>query len=77
MTTYGEMLRAKGIGFLSKGQTRDRIIQGRDAAGARTKTTVDQLGNEVTEHNNRKDQVDVKIKAPSLRIKTQETRDGA
>lgn len=75
MSTYGEMLRAKGISYLSKGLTKDRVVTGRDAEGKRTKTTIDQLGNETTEHNNSRDQVDVKIKAPHVRVSTKEVRD--
>ena len=61
-----------GIGFLSRGRTRDKVVTGRDAEGNRTKTVIDQAGNEVTEHNNKKDQVDVHIKAPHIRIAAQE-----
>lgn len=75
MPTYGEILRAKNIGVLGRGLSRDKVVEGRDAEGNRTKTIIDQLGNEVTEHNNKKDQVDVLIKAPHVRIGTQEVRD--
>lgn len=75
--TYGESLRAKGIGHLRGGVTRDKVVDGVDSEGARTKTTIDQLGNEVTEHNNSKDQVDVKIVAPTVykTTVTKEVRD--
>jgi hypothetical protein len=49
-------------------RTRDIIREGRDVAGARTKAVTDQLGNTVTEHNNSKDQVDVNIRAPEIRV---------
>ena len=68
MSEYGDRLREKGIAFLSKGLTKDKIVLGRDDEGKRTKTTIDQLGHEVTEHNNNKDQVDVKLKPPTLRF---------
>ena len=75
MSEYGDRLRAKGIAVLSRGLSKDKIVLGRDEAGAKTKTTIDQLGNEVTEHNNKQDQVDVKIKAPHVRVGAQEVRD--
>jgi hypothetical protein len=49
-------------------RTRDIVVDGRDEAGARTKAVTDQLGNTVTEHNNSKDQVDVHIRAPHIRV---------
>jgi len=63
------------IGFLKGGQTKPRVQYGRDAEGARTKATTDELGNTVTEHNNKMDQVDVRIKAPHIRVSSQEVRD--
>lgn len=71
---YGKRLRAKGIAVLSRGLTRDKIEYGRDGEGSRTKATTDELGNTVVEHNNSKDQVDVHIKAPHVKIGTQEVR---
>lgn len=68
MSEYGDRLRAKGVGFLSGGLTKPKIADGRDEAGCRTKSVTDELGNTVVEHNNSKDQVDVKIKAPHVRI---------
>jgi hypothetical protein len=57
-------------------RTRDIVREGRDEAGDRTKAVTDQLGNTVTEHNNSKDQVDVNIRAPEIRLtgETQEIR---
>jgi hypothetical protein len=72
--TYGQILREKGISFLGRGLTKDKIEYGRDADGARTKSTTDELGNTVVEHNNAKDQVDVAINAPQVRLMTQEVR---
>lgn len=77
MATYGEMLRQKGIAYLSRGLTKDKVVVGRDSEGAKTKATTDELGNTVVEHNNKKDQVDVHIKAPHVRMVTQEVRDGS
>lgn len=73
--TYGQILREKGIGYLSKGLTKDKVVLGRDAEGAKTKSTTDELGNTVVEHNNKKDQVDVHIKAPHIRVSAQEVRE--
>jgi hypothetical protein len=56
-------------------RTRDIVVAGRDVAGARTKATTDQLGNTVTEHNNSKDQVDVNIRAPEIRLTGDEIRE--
>ena len=76
MSEYGDRLRSKGIGFLSRGLTKPKVVEGLDEAGCRTKSVTDELGNTVTEHNNSKDQVDVKIKAPHVRIGgVQEVRD--
>jgi hypothetical protein len=63
------------IGYLSRGQTKPKVKYGRDVEGAKTKSVTDELGNTVIEHNNKKDQVDVKIKAPHVRIASQEVRD--
>jgi hypothetical protein len=49
-------------------RTRDIVAEGRDEAGDRIKAVTDQLGNTVTEHNNSKDQVDVHIRAPHIRV---------
>jgi hypothetical protein len=75
MSEYGDRLRAKGIGILSRGLTKNKVETGRDAQGARTKATTDELGNTVVEHNNKQDQVDVHIKAPHIQIVSQEVRD--
>jgi hypothetical protein len=56
-------------------RTRDIIREGRDEHGDRTKATTDQLGNTVTEHNNSKDQVDVNIRAPEIRLTGDEIRE--
>jgi hypothetical protein len=56
-------------------RTRDIVQEGRDEAGDRTKAVTDQLGNTVTEHNNRKDQVDVNIQARTLRLSTSVSED--
>jgi cellobiose-specific phosphotransferase system component IIB len=72
--SYGQMLREKGISYLSKGLTKDKVVIGRDEDGARTKSTTDELGNTVVEHNNAKDQVDVHIVAPQVRLESKEVR---
>lgn len=63
---YLEKLRS--VGFMTRGRTRPKIVEGYDRDGARTKAVTDELGNTVTEHNNSKDQVDVHIRAPHLKI---------
>lgn len=77
MSEYGDRLRAKGIGFLSRGLTKPKVKEGRDAEGARTKSVTDELGNTVTEHDNKKDQVDVLVRAPHVKmnLNAQEIRD--
>lgn len=67
---YGKRLRAKSVGYLSGGLTKPKVELGHDAEGNRTKATTDELGNTIVEHNNKKDQVDVHIKAPQVRVKT-------
>lgn len=54
----------RSIGVLRGGRSRDRVTEGRDADGNRTKTTVDQLGNKVTESAG--DRRDVTIVAPRV-----------
>lgn len=76
MSEYGDRLRAKSIGFLSKGVTKPQVVEGRDADGARTKAVTDELGHTVVEHNNKKDQVDVHIKAPAIHMTSEEIRNG-
>lgn len=76
MSEYGDRLRAKGIGILSKGLSKDKVQYGKDAEGARTKAVTDQFGNTVVEHNNKKDQVDVHIKAPQVKLMTTEVHNG-
>lgn len=66
MNEYLEKLRS--VGIMKGGRTRSRVKEGRDEEGARTRAVTDELGNTVTEHNNSKDQVDVHIKAPHIRI---------
>lgn len=73
--TYGAKLRAKGIGFLSRGRTAPKVVEGYDSEGNRIKSVTDEAGNTVTEHNNSKDQVDVSIKAPHVHIGATEVRD--
>lgn len=62
--------RLRSIGTISK-RTRDIVREGRDADGNRTRAVTDQLGNTVTEHNNARDQVDVNIQAPHVRVSTE------
>lgn len=65
MNEYLERLRS--VGVMKGGRSRDRVVEGRDANGDRTKAVTDQLGNTVTEHANSKDQVDVTIRPALVR----------
>lgn len=46
----------------------DRVVDGKDTAGRRTKATTDELGNTVTESHG--DRQDVHIRAPLISVKT-------
>ena len=59
----------RSIGFLSGGQSGDRVREYRTEASGRVKETTDELGNTVTQHA-RGDRQDVLIKAPSVAVKT-------
>ena len=74
---YGKWLRSKGVTVLSGGLsiTKDNVKEGRDEEGNRFKATTDEIGNTVVEHNNKKDQVDVHIKAPHVKIGAQEVHE--
>lgn len=55
----------RSIGVVKGGRTwrtKDQVVESRDENGDRIKATTDQLGNTVTEHNNKKDQVDVTVR---------------
>lgn len=58
----------RSIGYLGRGQTRARVVEGRRPDGVRTKATTDELGNTVTEHA-QGDRQDVHIRAPLIKIK--------
>lgn len=66
MNEYREKLLS--IGVLRGGRSRPTVVEGIDAEGAKTKAVTDELGNTVTEHNNSKDQVDVHIRAPHVKV---------
>lgn len=53
----------RSIGVLRGGRTRDRVSEGKDSEGKRWKATTDQLGNTVTERDDRQD---VNINAPQV-----------
>jgi hypothetical protein len=57
------------VGYLARGRTRDRVVEGRRDDGVRVKATTDELGNTTTEHASRDDRVDVHIAAPHLRVR--------
>lgn len=55
------------LSYLSRGQTRSTVVEGRRSDGVRIKATTDELGNTVTEHA-KGDRQDVLIKAPSVHV---------
>lgn len=55
------------LGYLSKGQTRDKVVEYRDPVdGHGIKATTDQAGNTVTEHNTKDDRVDVMLRPKTV-----------
>ncbi len=56
------------LGYLSRGRTRDTVVEGRRPDGIRVKATTDELGNTTTEHATRDDRIDVTIHAPHVRV---------
>lgn len=64
----------RSIGYLSKGQTRNKVKEGKDNNGQRYKATTDELNNTVTERSG--DRQDVLIRAPHLKktTRTEEER---
>ena len=72
MSEYSDRL--KGVGFLSRGQTRSRSKSGREhpESGEPFKVTRDELGNDTTEHGKRgsgcSDRQDVEIHAQTLNV---------
>lgn len=62
-----------GIGVISK-RSRPVVREGREhpETGARWKSTTDELGNVVTQHNTKDDRQDVLIKAPTVKVAMQQ-----
>ena len=59
------------LGYLSKGQTRDKIREYRDPTdGHMIKETTDQANNTVTEHNNKEDRVDVMLRPQTVQLQS-------
>lgn len=58
---------------LNTGKSRDRVVYAGDKPGERTKATTDELGNTVTQHQDGRQ--DVHIRAPLIRLTSQEVRD--
>jgi hypothetical protein len=54
------------LSYLSRGRTRNRVREGRDATGDRFKAVTDELGNTVTQRGN--DRQDVTIRAPRVAV---------
>lgn len=71
-----DLEKLRSIGYLGRGRTRDKVVEGRRPDGVRTKATTDELGNTVTEHAVG-DRQDVLIKAPTVQVTTttREVRD--
>jgi hypothetical protein len=57
----------RSVGYLAGGRTRPVVVEGRLADGTRTKSTTDELGNTVTEHDSTDDRVDVTIRPDTVR----------
>lgn len=57
----------RSIGYLSRGCTRNRVSEGRDADGNRVKATTDELGNTVTERAG--DRQDVALTPQTIRVR--------
>ena len=59
------------IGYLSGGRTRNKVIEYHDPVdGHGIKATTDELGNTVTEHNNKDDRVDVMLRPQTVELKS-------
>lgn len=59
--------RLLGIGIISR-RSGSTVQEGRRDDGVRVKTTTDELGNQTIEHATKDDRVDVRIKAPHVRV---------
>lgn len=57
------------VGYLSKGQTRNKVTEARRPDGVRIKATTDELGNTVTEHAEG-DRQDVMIRPQAVDLKS-------
>lgn len=73
MSDFADKVRSLGVISRRSGPV---VSEGRDEAGNRTRSTLDELGNTVVEHADKADRVDVHIQAPQItvRAKTQEIR---
>lgn len=60
------------LNFGTRGRTRPKVEEGRDAQGYKTKAVTGEHGHTVTEHANPQDQVDVHIRAPHIRMSSRE-----
>lgn len=56
------------IGYLARGQTRDRVREGRRGDGVRVKAVTDEAGNTVTEHATAEDRVDIAVRPHTIRV---------
>ena len=62
-----DLEKMRSIGYLGKGRTRNKVVEGRREDGVRTKATTDELGNTVTEHASKDDRVDVMIRPKTIK----------
>jgi hypothetical protein len=61
--------RMRSIGYLSRGRTRPRVVEGREhpETGVPFKATTDELNNTVTEHATKDDRQDVLVRPQTVR----------
>jgi hypothetical protein len=65
MNEYLDKLRS--VGTISH-RSGDRVVEGHDEHGHRTKATTDEQGNTVVEHNTRDDRVDVTVRPTHIHV---------
>lgn len=69
MSEFADKVRSLGV---IGSRSRSRVEYGRDEQGQRTKAVTDELNNTTTEHQDGR--VDVHIRAPHIRLKSEEVR---
>ena len=64
-----DLNKLRSIGYLSRGQTRNKVQEYRDPVdGHRIKATTDEANNTVTEHATKDDRVDVMIRPKTVEL---------